>query len=90
MPDLNIAFVEQCSDLNPDFIWTVGSYQQTSFRGKITCSCKGFQYRKTCKHVKEVEKTKCSWHSEFSEERQKKKGVCPVCGNETETVQFAV
>jgi len=61
--------------------------------GELQCTCKGFQFRKNCKHVKEVEKNRCSWHGAYDErqnEEQEKNHICPVCGKETITVAVGV
>jgi hypothetical protein len=29
------------------------------------CTCKGFQVRKTCRHIKEMESQRCGWNAEL-------------------------
>ena len=34
---------------------SIGGYTQTiDNRGRITCTCKGFYFRKNCRHIKEL------------------------------------
>lgn len=41
------------------------------------CTCRGFTFRETCKHLTEAERDRCKWIAEFEE------GIdyCPHCGN---------
>lgn len=90
MPDLTMVSAVQCEQLDRYHSWTVGGYVQTYVAGELTCTCKGFQYHGKCKHVKEVDETRCTWHSMWSDEEQTEEGVCPVCGGPTSYVQVAV
>ena len=90
MPDLTLESAVQCTQLRPYNTWDVGGYSQMFVAGDLTCTCKGFQFRRTCKHVKEVESTRCTWHSMWSDEEQTEQGICPVCGSKTEYVMVAV
>lgn len=33
---------------------TVGKYTVTRYAYKTTCTCQGYRYRKTCRHIKET------------------------------------
>jgi len=46
-----------------------------------SCSCKGFQYHHTCKHVREVEASgkRCGWSQE-AHGGSPINGHCPKCG----------
>lgn len=93
MPDLTIEVYQMCSDLYEHKHWTVGGYQQYFLMGELHCTCKGFHFRGTCKHVKEVEQKRCTWHGAYDEpqtEEQEKNKICPVCGGPTEYVRVAV
>jgi len=45
--------------------------------------CWPFRKQGICKHV-------CAWHEQYSDERQREEGVCPRCGDKTETVRVGV
>lgn len=91
MPDLTYEIVSQCVE-DRDRVWTIGGYRQNYvyYLNEFECTCKGYQFRKSCKHLKELESKRCTWHSMFSEEEQTEEGKCPVCGGATEYVRFAV
>ena len=70
---------------------SIGNYLQTFNPGiGWSCTCKGYRYRKTCKHVAQAEKEQCTWHKEYSDEKQVEEGVCPVCGGPTIPVMVGV
>ncbi len=54
-----------------------------------TCDCKGFKFRKKCKHVIDAERDRCGWHQQFDGGRSMM-GYCPRCGNETQIVMVGV
>lgn len=95
MSDFTIEYHQQCSKSTPHAQFSVRGYSQFwDMMGGLQCTCKGFQFRKTCKHVREIEDNLCSWHSAWSDkvqtEEQEQNHVCPECGGSTETVRVAV
>jgi len=52
--------------------------------GNVECSCPGFQYRGTCKHVT-TEIVQCGWTSQKGgqSDEQERERVCPRCGSRT-------
>lgn len=91
MPDLTIELHEACRATFPyQVLWQVGGYYQLlNYEYRIECSCPGFKYRKTCKHAKQVEETRCKWHSAY-DEPPTEKYACPRCGLTTLPVGVAV
>lgn len=57
----------------------------------MECTCKGFQFRKTCKHVKQAESENecCLWHQQY-DGGYLGDGKCPKCGGPVEAVMCAV
>ena len=60
----------------------VGSFVQ----GEISCTCPGFKFRETCKHL-QLDIEECGWNALESVEPQtldqKKNHICPRCGSTT-------
>jgi hypothetical protein len=90
MPDLTVIHYRGCQDLDYFQMTVDGSkgnkYVVSCNRGRWSCDCKGFKFRKTCKHVEEAQKNKCGWSQEWNDEEAVVKGgdyVCPKCGGET-------
>ncbi len=58
------------------------------------CNCKGYQFRRECKHVKALREEFCGWRQgvgpEVQTPQQEMEAVCPRCGEETavEAVPF--
>jgi hypothetical protein len=86
MPDLTIEYRQMCSD-NDYAQGHVGGYSQVVTNDMQYCSCKGFQFRHSCKHMRIFKDSLCTWHESYSElaqsEEQKKNHICPECGKET-------
>lgn len=55
-----------------------------------TCDCKGFQFRKTCKHVVEAQKNRCSWNEALDFVEKPSNGRCPECGSDVESIRIGV
>lgn len=53
------------------------------------CDCKGFLYRKQCKHIEAVKKTKCNW-DQFTDGGEPIDKMCPMCGTPTEVIGVGV
>ena len=94
MWDYTIEYHQQCAESKTAEFSVGGYHQHIDAQYGVVCSCKGYQFRKTCKHSKQVEKSLCGWHSMFSEEiqtpEQENNHICPCCGGKTETVRVAV
>lgn len=95
MADLSIQYMYQCESNSR--MTVLGSKGQKvhlrRFRGSWECECKGYEYRGTCRHVKEAEQSACFWHQQVEggepvlENGEKR---CPECGGPVEVVRVGV
>lgn len=98
MPDLTVVYVQACVSLDREHVSHLGSrpYEQRVHLGdeaRDTCTCPGFSFRKTCRHVEEARRLPCDWSSDYSEEeqtpQQEMEMKCPRCGQDTRFVRTA-
>ena len=103
MPDLTIEYCYTCpSNVSWQKSYTGSqgpyavTYNQWNGPDMYHCTCPGFKYRKTCKHVEAAKKERCGWGWEAycgSKETPVEKGgkkFCPNCGEEVEIVKVGV
>jgi hypothetical protein len=95
MPDLTIESHYCCKSV-VDGQRNIGDYNQTfgfspfgKYQYAWDCTCKGFQFRKTCKHVKQAETEQCGWDS-FFHTGEVVDGKCPRCQGEVTVMRHAV
>lgn len=87
MPDLTIQIMQQCAE---DGERNIGGYKQVGLGTENpSCTCKGFKYRKNCKHIKQALGDICQYH-ELVHGKPKVDGICPLCGGKTEYVKVGV
>jgi hypothetical protein len=96
MPDLTIQTARWCAT-NDHAIAHIGEYEQT-FNGhnpgpysrNWACTCRGYQFRKTCKHIVAAERMRCCYGWEAAAGSPIEMGeMCPACGEKTEVVSYA-
>ncbi len=46
-----------------------------------TCSCRGYTFRKTCRHIKEASAHRCGWNDDLTSVHHEHQ-VCPECQGE--------
>jgi len=68
-------------------------------RGYQHCTCKGFQVRKTCRHIKEAQAETCRWNAFYEDGEPTEVPVdddhpngkaCPKCGGEVTSMGWGV
>lgn len=99
--DFTILYRQECCKAKPPpFHYALSTYTQTIWPdepARDICGCKGFSFRRDCKHVKEgrelAAKESGCWHEEDSPEQQTPEQAnnfqCPVCGGPTRMVRIA-
>jgi len=89
MSDLSRVLTVTCPS---NFNWSQSFFGSTgrhtvSFnqRDGISCTCDGFRYRKTCKHVNDpaILKAQCGWGADAFANVIYHEKFCPECGERT-------
>lgn len=66
-----------------DVIGSTGHHYTVRFAPTdTTCTCAGFHYRRSCKHLPLGAELRCTWRSE-DDKPQEIPGACPACGAAT-------
>lgn len=87
MPDFTIEIMQQCASTD---CGSIGGYLQLDLRSeRPSCTCKGYRFRKTCRHIKQAQSNICNFH-QLVHGRPQIDGICPLCSHPTEYVQVAV
>jgi len=105
MPDLTVEYHWMCQD-NDRFLTYIKGSKGDEYRVDFTgrnqewhCSCKGFQFHHTCKHVQEAEKKRCTWNAfhddgtpvDVQMDDEHPNGyACPRCGGEVTSQGYGV
>ena len=65
-----------------------------------TCTCKGYYFRKHCKHIAQVASGRCGWNSALdpsakpanvsSDPQERSENICPDCGGSVEVLRVGV
>ncbi len=96
MPDLTIQNARWCITNEVDEK-NIGDYTQTYHKGNPgpysvnwACTCKGYQFRKTCKHIVQAEAEHCGYGWEAAAGSPAEMGkTCPSCGGPTTVMSYA-
>lgn len=104
---ISIEIAEFCADYCSTFevVGSKGDKYEVHFNpdGSSHCTCKGFEFRKTCRHVSEVFSKGCFYNPQWNgggTREMKPKSVdsssqlpgrkCPACGGPVIPVKIAV
>lgn len=52
-----------------------------------TCTCRGFQYRGECSHIKKVRSTRCGWNAACEPGLLPLHRKCPECGGPVNLIE---
>lgn len=80
------------SDGSEEYTCTYGAHNAGPYQMNWSCTCKGFQFRKTCKHVKQAEDLRCGhgWEAAAGSPADYPDGKCPSCGKRPVPVRVAI
>lgn len=103
MPDLTIEYYWLCESALGAGPWHIGTHKveygwqpqgrQYGPQYDYSCDCKGFQFRKQCKHIEEAKKIHCKWHQYMDGGEPLKRGKtrkCPRCKGPVTAERWAV
>ena len=105
MPDLTTIYCYTCPSntfWQKEVIGSHGDKYLVSYTdtGGWHCTCTGFDFRSTCKHIRQVEKERCGWNWEAicgsvgEPKKDPKKpggyGLCPMCNEPVEVIKVGV
>ena len=95
MPDFVNEPFAYCESVE-NFVATVGDYVVTHGHTPFgechygwQCTCKGFKFRKYCKHIEIAKQDFCGW-DEFVDGDGVKHNTCPSCGSALKSRMVAV
>lgn len=89
MPDFNTIYVKTCAK-NVSFQREINGHTvDFNNRRGWSCDCKGYEFRKTCRHITQAQAEKCAWNFEL-EYWEGIEDKCPSCGGPLEVVRVAV
>ena len=96
MSDLTLESARWCQtnefygDVVRGYVVTYGASNPGPHQCNWHCTCKGFQFRKTCKHIEEAKADRCGYGWEAAAGSPIEMGMtCPKCGGPTSTVRYA-
>lgn len=61
-----------------DYVVSYGFSHSGLYDYDYECTCKGFQFRKKCKHIEEAKKLHCNWN-QFVDGGSPADSMCPRC-----------
>jgi hypothetical protein len=101
MPELTTEYFYHCKSADHweiniagktgNYTVTYGSMNGGNVQKDYSCTCMGFGFRKTCKHVEEVKASgiHCGW-MQYIDGGELKDGKCPECSNDVESMGWGV
>lgn len=97
MPDLTIIYTRTCptnSYWSHRFRSSSGKYYTISYDERFghMCTCPGFEYRNTCRHIQDENLTglRCGWGLDAYMGEVHDETFCPECGAETIVISCGV
>lgn len=55
-----------------------------------TCTCKGYEFRHTCKHIESAKRERCGWNGELEPTAKAPNNTCPKCKESVVYIKVAV
>ena len=100
MPDFTIEYYAHCESYEQFETEVMGSKKYRVWYGPVQtreygvqtdwqCECKGFQFRKTCKHIAAAKESYCGWSEKFDDGHPTDQDKCPKCGSDTRAMGWA-
>lgn len=87
---VNFTTRVKSSDGSAEYRVVFGPTPYGRYQNDWECECKGFQTRKTCRHVAEAKAQRCGWNKHLEPYSMPEGCVCPDCGGGLKFIKVAV
>lgn len=87
---VDFHYKAKSSDGSAEYRVTFGPTPYGRYQNDWECECKGFQTRKTCRHVEEAKAHRCGWNRHLEPYSMPEDRKCPDCGGGLKFIKVGV